>query len=194
MKTIATFFISFALILLSACGGGGSTTSSTTPQPTYASELSYQNPDAAGFRFITNTAASSKKHLVLDLVGPSGTQTKGLAFFLSADTSKVTWTHPAGTSGTYISPGNVFPLGTSPQLLKHKVTGNQLQVGIFQKSGDATTLDDAAILSIALDLKGAAVSKGNVLFAPQSGKQALLLQADGTLTPITLSVGSLSAK
>jgi len=193
MKTITIFPGVFLLNILFACGGGGGGSGNSSPGPASpASTLSYQNPGPTGFRLVKN-ATSSNTHLVLDLIGPTGTQAKGVAFFLAADDTKVNWGHPSGVSGTYITPGDVFPLGNTPQLLKDKVEGGQLQVGLFQKGGTATTLGDAPILSLALDLKGAAVT-GAVRFGPQSGKQAVLLNADGTLSDITLSVGVLSAQ
>jgi len=131
---------------------------------------------------------------VLELMGPSGTQGKGVAFFLTADTTKVNWVHPTGATGSHVAAGTVFPLGNAPKLSVDKVTGNQLQVGLFQKGGTATTLGSAPILSLALDLKSATIAKGTVSLASQSGKQAVLLAADGTLSPITISIGSLNAQ
>lgn len=198
MKNIHLFAGISSLLLLGACGGGGS--DSTTPPPpppppppSYATALAYQDPAGTGFRLV-RSAASTDTRLVLELLGPSGTQGKGVAFFLSADTTKVNWVHPSGITGSHVAAGTVFPVGSAPRLSADKVTGNQLQVGLFQKGGSATTLGSAPILSLALDLKGATIAKGPVNFASQSGKQAVLLAADGSLTPISLSVGTLSAQ
>jgi hypothetical protein len=198
MKKTLSFFGILSLALLSACGGGGggSTASSgTTPPPPPASALSYQDPAATGFRFVKNTSASTGTHLVLDLIGPSGTPAKGVAFFMMADTSKVTWVHPtpSDTSGSHIAAGTVFPLGSGAKLLADKVNGNQLQVGIFQKGGSATTIGTTPILSLALNLNSSA-AKGTVSFGPASGKQAKQMNADGTLSDITINVGTLSAQ
>jgi len=106
----------------------------------------------------------------------------------------VNWVHPSGATGSHVAPGTVFPLGNAPKLSVDKVTGNQLQVGLFQKGGSATTLGGTPILSLALDLKGTTIAKGAVNLASQSGKQAVLLAADGSLTPISISVGTLSAQ
>jgi hypothetical protein len=198
MKTITCILGTLSLVLLSACGGGGGATPTPTPTPTpdpvtYATTLAYQDPAASGFRLVKN-ASSTNTRLVLDLVGPSGTQAKGVAFFLATDAAKVTWVHPTNIAGSHVVAGTVFPLGTSPQLLKDKVQGGQLQVGLFQKGGTATTLGSAALLTLALDLNGAAVAKGAVDLGPQSGKQAVVLNADGTQSTITISVGTLSAQ
>jgi hypothetical protein len=182
------------LVLLAACSGGGGGNVSNTAQPAFASALSYQNPGATGFRLVKNTSNSSNTYLELDLIGPSGTQAKGVAFFLEADNAMVTWVHPTGASTTFTVPGNVFPTGSSPQMLMDKVVGSQLQVGIFQKGGSATMLGDAPILSLALELKGTAVPKGTVGFGSPSGKQAVLLNTDASLSNITLNVGTLSAQ
>jgi len=174
-----------ALTLLTACGGSGGSTATT------AGALSYQDPAGTGFRLVRNTA-STDKHLVLDLLGPSGTQGKGIAFFLQADDAKVSWVHPAGVGSGHVAGGIVFPLGTAPQFAADKVQSGMLQVGCFQKGGTAATLGSAAILSVALDLKDN-VAKGAVSLAP-GAKQAVLLAQDGSLTPISLSMGTLNAQ
>jgi len=195
MKTSVSVLGLLSLALLTACGGGSAPSGTITPPPTPASSLSYQDPTAAGFRLVKNTTTSTSTRLVLDLIGPSSTTTaKGVAFFLTTDTSKVTWVHPSGSSGSCIAVGTVFPLGSAPKLLADKVNGNQLQVGIFQKGTTATTLGNAPILSLALDLKGAAVPKGTVSLSPASANPAKVLNADGTLSDITINVGTLSAQ
>jgi len=193
MKTITTLFYAASILTLTACGGGGGGTPPPPPPTTYATALAYQNPAGSGYRLVQNAGASTATHLVLDLVGPSGTQGKGVAIFLSADGAKVSWVHPSGASGHLLA-GGVFPLGTAPQLLKDKVEGGLLQAGVFQKGGSATTLGAAPLLSLALDLKGSTVAQGAVSLAPQSGKQAVLLAADDSLTPITINVGTLNAQ
>jgi len=184
--TIKTTFCFLVLALLSACGGG-----STAPHAP-ASSLSYQDPTATGYRLLRN-AASTPTHLVLDLVGPSGATAKGVALFLEADPARATWVHPTGATGTVVAPGAVFPLGAAPQMLKDRVEGGVLQVGLFQKGGAATVLGSAPILTLALDLKASA-SVGTVLLSVPTGKQPQVLNADGTLTSLTISLGTLSAQ
>ena len=191
MKT--TLLGTVILLSLVACGGGNNITVGGDPQTPSATSLAYQDPAPTGFRLV-RSAASSGAHLVLDLKGPAGTQGKGVAFFLKADAAKVTWVHPTGVAGTCVAPGSVFPLGTAPQLLKDRVASGSLQLGLFQKGGTATTLADAPILSLALDLSSASVATGAVSLGLESGKQAVLLGADGSLSPISISVGSLSAQ
>ena len=191
MKSSSIIFSVLSLALLSACGGGGD---KPVDPASYATTLSYQNPDSTGFRLVKNATASTATRLVLDLVGPSGTQAKGVAFFLVTDGAKAAWVHPTGAAGSCVAPGSVFPLGTAPQLKADKVEGAQVQVGLFQKGGSATTLTDAPLLSLGLNLKGATVAKGAVSLGLASGKQAVVLNADGTLSSITVSVGALSAQ
>ena len=193
MNIKTTLFGTILLASLAACGGGGDITVGGDPKAPPATALAYQDPAATGFRLV-RSATSSGTHLVLDLKGPAGTQGKGVAFFLKADAAKVTWVHPTGAAGTCVAPGTVFPLGTAPQLFKDKVASGSLQVGLFQKGGTATTLADAPILSLALDLSSSAVPAGAVSLGLESGKQAVLLGADGSLSPITIAVGSLSAQ
>lgn len=175
-----------SLALLSACGGGGGGPAG----PSAASALSYANPTATtGYRLVQN-AATTPTHLVLDLVGPAGTQTKGVAVFLAVDTTRATWS-PAG--GPYVSAGSVIPLGAAPQMLAAKVQLGALQVGLFQKGGAATTLTSAPIFTVALDLASGATT-GAVTLVPQTGRTCQSLGADGTLAPITVNVGTLAAR
>jgi len=183
-----------SLLLLAACGGGGGETSGSGPDTSnYAKALVYQDPAATGFRLVRDSS-SSDTHLVLKLLGPSGTLCKGVAFFVSTDASKVNWVHPTGAAGSHVSPGSVIALGTSPQFLTDKATGGVLQVALFQKGGSAATLGTAPLLSLALDLKGTTLPKGSVSLSLTSGKQAVMLAADGTLQPIAISLGSLDAQ
>jgi hypothetical protein len=193
MNAFAPFLSVLALTLLCGCGGSGSGDAGPA-QPSAATGLAYQDPAATGFRLVKNAGASTATRLVLDLVGPSGTQTKGVAFFLTADATKVTWVNPTGAAGTVVAPGAVLPLGSAPQLAADRVAGGQLQVGLFQKAGAATTLGDAPLLSLALELNGTGVAKGPVDLAPSSGKAAVLLNPDDSLGPLAVGVGSLSAQ
>jgi hypothetical protein len=194
MRYAASLLAVLSLSILGGCGGGGSSSSQST-QPTTATSLSYQNPTATtGFSLVQDIAASTSTHLVLDLIGPSGTQTLGIALFLSVDTTKAVWSFPTAGAGAYVAPGSVIPLGSSPRMLASKVQNGALQVGLFQKGGAATTLGTAPILSVALDLNGSAVPKGTVELSPQSGKASVSVNANGTQSPITINVGTLTAQ
>ncbi len=193
MNAIAPLLSVLALTLLCGCGGAGGS-SGAPAQPSAASGLAYEDPAATGFRLVKNAGASTATHLVLDLVGPSGTLTKGVALFLTADAGKVIWVHPTGATGTVVAPGAVLPLGAAPHLAADKVVGGQLQVGLFQKAAAATTLGDAPLLSVALELNGAGVAKGPVDLALSCGKRAVLLNPDDSLVTLAVGLGSLCAQ
>ena len=152
MKYAASFLSVLSLTVLVGCGGGGSSSGSAANATT---SLTYQNPTTTDFRLVQNVT-STPTHLILDLVGPSGTQTKGVALFLSVDTTKAVWSFPTAAAGAYVAPGSVIPLGTAPQMLASKVQSGILQVGIFQKGGTATTLGTTPILSVAMSKPTAA--------------------------------------
>ena len=182
-----------ALLLLCGCGGGASAPSgSSAPAAAYATVLTYTNPPPGGYTLQAEPASNGTAHLVLDLVGPSGTVAQGVSFFLTADPAKVTWSQ----SGTgYAVPGAVFSLGAAPQAFVTQVSAGALQVGIYQKSGVAT-YGSAPLVTLALDLKPGAVSPGStVALAPTAGQQAVFVDQNGAveLFPEAIAVGALVA-
>lgn len=190
MKRATTVLL---LALMAACGGGGSSGGSSA-SPT-ATSLSYQPPTATTGYSLVQDPASTATHLVLDLVGPAGTQTRGVALFLAVDASKATW-----SGGPYVTAGTVLPLGTGTPLLAAKVQQGALQAGIFQQNPTPTTLAaapgstySAPILTVALDLVTGATA-GTVTLVPQAGKTGVTLNGDGTTSPLVLNVGTLTAK
>ena len=184
-----------ALASLVACSGGGSG-STTTPPPakTIADRLDYTNPSGGTYTLMKNTTLSTSTHLVLDLMGPVGTQGTGVGFYLSADTTKLTWSKPAG-SESILARNGVFDLGTAPQLATAKTSGDQLQVGFYQKgtTKPAVTFTATSVLaSVALDLKSnVSVGAGGNLTAI-AGK-AVLTQGSGAPVNITITPGIVTA-
>lgn len=183
------------LMGLVACsgGGGGITTPPPPPPKTIADRLDYTNPTSGTYTLVKD-ASSTSSHLVLNLMGPAGTSTTGVGFYLSADTSKVTWVKPA-SSDALLARNVIFDLGTTPQLAVAKASGNQLQVAYYQKgtSKPAVTLTATSILaSVALDLKANVPVGTAVTLSALLGK-AVLSNGSAAPTPITISGGSLVA-
>lgn len=179
-----------ALATIGACSGGSSNPPNNPPAT--ATRLDYTDPTSGTYRLVKG-ATSTPAHLVLDLMGPAGTLATGVGFILSADSSKVAWSNPASTD-TILAHNSLFDLGTAPQLAVAKSSGNQLQVGFYQKgtTKPVVTLTAASILaSVAVDLKPN-VPLGAVTFSAISGKAVLI---NGTATPaaIVISSGTLTA-
>lgn len=192
MKTLKLCMFGLVLACFFACGGGGGGGGGETSPLPKASQLVYTDPVGSDYRLVKN-ASSGTTTLVLDLYGPTGTSAQGVAFFLTVDTTKVDWANAGGADGTYSNPGTTFDLGTAPQLYKDKVTGKNLQVGLFQKTGSVTFDADHPIVSVALSLCSGA-TQGGVSFSATQGKQAIALNPDGTAANITIALGTITAQ
>ncbi|MBK8791817.1 MAG: hypothetical protein IPN59_01470 [Holophaga sp.] len=176
--------------LLFSCGGGAAP-APPAPPPTYATQLTYAEPLATGWRFVkyagTGTTADP---LILELRGPATPRIKGIAFMVDLGTaSKVAWASLA--PGTFIAASPNLTLGSEPRLLMDKLIADEMQVGIFQKTGDADP--SLGVVRLALTLK-AGQARGEVTLF-QNGSKAAVLSADGsTLTPLNLALGALKAE
>ena len=185
-----------ALLLLCGCGGGASAPSGpSAPAATYATVLTYTNPPLGGYSLQAEPASNGTAHLVLDLVGPAGTASQGVSFFLTANPAMVSWSQGSGSA--YATPGSVFNLGAAPQAFITQVSASgNLQVGLFQKSGTAT-YGSAPLVSVALDLLPGAVVPGAVVgLAPTSGQFAVYVDNSGAVQPFPapIAVGTLMAR
>jgi len=171
-----------------ACGGGSS--SPTSSAPSVGQSLVYSNPSGtAGYRLVRD-AASTPTHLILGVVGPSGTQIQGIVASFSADTSRAVWSSPGGTD-PHMAAGSTLSLGSGTPLLKSTLTGAALEAAVFQKGAVApATLGSGPVFSVALDLVAGAPA-GKVGLASPS---AQILDATGTTRTITLALGTLSAE
>jgi len=178
------------LACLIGCGGGSSSsTGSTSTAASSAQALAYTAPTSTGYRLVRN-ASSTSTHLVLDLVGPSGTQIQGGLFTFSADSTKATWGNPGG-SDTYVLEGSALSLGTGIKLLKSQMSGQTLTAAIYQKgSTAAATLGSAPVLSVALDLKSGA-SVGSLSL---TCTYAQTLDASGTKNVTVVAAGTAVAQ
>ncbi|MBL0210310.1 MAG: hypothetical protein IPQ13_05280 [Holophagaceae bacterium] len=177
------------LSLASACsGGGGGATTPPPPPKTIADTLTYTDPSGAGFRLVRNASLSTSSKLVLDLTGPAGNG-HGVAFIVSADQSKVTWSNPPSSST--LAANLAFNLGSGTQAFIGKSSGDQLQGAAFQKPGTAAVNMAQPLMRISLDLKSSIPVNTSVPLSFTSGNQ---LPASGGPGSITVAVGTLLAQ
>lgn len=189
-------FSGLSLMGFLACsgGGGGGSTPPPPPPKTIADRLDYTNPTSGTYTLVKDATLSTSTHLVLNLMGPVGTQGTGVGFYLSADSSKVTWSKPSG-SDAILAHNGAFDLGTTPQFAVAKNSGDQLQVGFYQKGATkpAVTFTASTVLaSVALDLKSNVTvgSGGNLIAIPN---KAVLNQGSGAPVPIAITPGTVTA-
>ena len=183
---------SFAVTVTNSAGTVTSSAATLTVTPV-ATALAYTDPTTGTYQLKKNTTLSTATHLVLELVGPATTGC-GVSATFSADTTKVTWVNVSGAdpANTFVANGTAFTLGGAPHILKGKVTGNVLQAAVAQKGIGSPVALNAPLLRIALDLK-ASLPTGTVTFSADAAK-CQVLDAAGTLTTITVTVGTLAAQ
>jgi hypothetical protein len=187
---------SHALVVSVLAGLALTGCSSSTSSP---SILSYTDPPASGWRLVKDSA-STPTRLVLDLVGPSGTSTRGVGFNIQAPAG-VRWSTfanglPAEDTGVFelknSSPDPTLPLTAEDPILFDGgvMDGNVLTVGIFQKDRRYTAKDAGApLLRIALELIPTSVT-GPI---PLTVKKAKILPGDiGAYTDSELDIATKS--
>lgn len=180
------------LTLVLACGGGGGSTP-PPPAPTAAAALAYTDPTSGTWQLKKNTTLSTATHLVLELVGPAASTGTGVAATFSADTTKVTWANVVtGDPVPLVQNGTAFALGTLPQILKGKATGNVLQAAAAQKGTSSPVALNVPVLRIALDLK-ASQPVGAITFTAD-GTNCQVIDGSGNISAISISVGTLTAQ
>jgi hypothetical protein len=191
MRTTHILLAGLLLGTFIACGGGGGGNPVPPAPPVYATRLTYAEPTTTGWRFTkvagTGTAADP---LILELRGPSQPRVKGVAFFLDLGTApKVAWANLG--PNTCIAASTNLNLGAEPRLLKDKLTGTELQAGLFQKTGDA----DPSLGVVSLGLKLNASQGPGPVVITQNANKAVVLNADGsTQTPLPIVIGTLQAE
>jgi hypothetical protein len=154
--------LAFAFTATLAACGGDSGDSAPPPPPPVAPKvapttLSYTDPTSSGWRLVKD-AASTPTRLVLDLVGPAGTQTRGVGFNLKRGMGLAFTTF---ANGGYAADTGVFQLkGTNTNFESYAGTdadpvlfvsaplksGDVLSTGIFQKDRTNVPKDSAAPL------------------------------------------------
>jgi hypothetical protein len=142
-------------------------------------------------------ASSAGSHLILDLLGPSLGTAMGASITLSADTTRVTWVDvPAGgTTTALMKNGTQFNLGAGLPIQKAKATGNVLQATVAQKNPSPAVSLNGTLLQVALDLKsGLGLTPGTVITLSADGTKCQILDGAGVISPITVTVGALTAQ
>jgi len=184
------FAVGCMLGLALACGGGG-TPAPPSPPATHARRLSYVDPPGTAWRFVkVSGTGTSADPLILELRGPSLPRVKGAAFFLDLGTApKIAWV-TMGPSAYAVATGTL-DLGADPKLFRDRLTANELQVGIFQKAGDADP--SQGVVRVALRLNSDQ-SLGEVPITQEPAKAAVLSGDGITLTPQTILLGTLRAE
>jgi len=189
-------FATLSLAALFACGGGGG--SSTPAPPATATSLAYTDPvtGTGTYRLVKN-ASSSGAHLILDLLGPSSGTAMGASITLSTDVTRVTWVDvPAGgTTTTLMKNGTQFNLGAGLPIQKAKATGNVLQATVAQKNPSPAVPLNGTLLQVALDLKsGLGLTPGTAITLSADSTKCQILDGAGIISPITMTVGTLTAQ
>lgn len=173
--------------LCAACGGGGASSpqapgATQSPGATLvATGLSYADPGGTGWRLVKD-AGSTPERLLLNLVGPAGLKTRGVAFNLKAPpTVRFGAFHKVLGDGVHTTDfpikdlGVYYLLNTTPGLgwypytpgIRHPLEptfcaggvkpGNVLTVGIFQKDRREPAKESSRpLLQIALEFDAAA--------------------------------------
>ena len=197
MTPMKTILSAAALLLLSGflgCGSGGG--GSTPPVTPAATGLAYTDPATGTYRLVKN-ASSTGAHLVFDLVGPATGMASGVAITLSADATRVTWVDvPAGgTTAVLMQNGTQFSLGSGTPIQKAKATAGVLQVTVAQKAPTAAASLNGPLLRVALDFKpGTGLAQGSVITLSADAAKCQVLDGTGTIAPITIALGTLTAQ
>lgn len=189
-KRLQNLGLATSLLALAACGG-----SKTSPPPAKAAGMAYVDPAGSGWRLVRNPA-STDTHLVLDLMAPAATTGLGAGLVLSLDAGKAQWSKVAAGDADFAH-NLAFDLGAdaATRLSRGVLKGADLQVGVFQKGLANPVAYGGALLSVAIDFKGAGTLDPGTAIALSVGR-AQHLAAGGVqvdLSPL-LAIGSLTAK
>jgi len=140
------------LLAALACGGGGGSSApprSTTP----ASQLAYQQSLAASnstwrLEQDADPAGSTGKHLLLDLLAPTGTTGQGFTVVLSTDPGNAVWSKVDGTNYA------VQSLFASPlvSIVSLSKSGADLRIVFGQTPGAPVPYGTGPVVQVALDL------------------------------------------
>lgn len=172
-------------LLLAGCSSG------VTIYP--VTGLDYVDPAGTGWRLVKD-ASSTDTRLVLNLVGPAGTMTRGVGFNLQASpTVKFgTFTNrlPIRDLGVYDLLSAANDPGEPVALVGGVKPGHLLTVGVFQKGREKPAKDSGtALCQIALELDPAAGALVGDPISLSITKAKVIPQDIGTVTDGPLTLG-----
>lgn len=207
-RTLSLSLTGLVLPLALACSGSSSPSPGASSTP--AKSLSYSDPSGTGWRLVKDPSSTGTR-IVLDLVGPTGTKTRGVGFNLQA-APKMKF--GVFANGLPVNDTGVYKLlsaaadPTEPIALIGGVkTGNLLSVGIYQKDRAQPAQDSGSPLcQVAVVLDPAqGVSAGEALQLQVVKAKAIpedigavsddlwTLDKKMRMADITVATGSLSA-
>jgi len=156
-RLLTLAFSGIVLATLTGCGGSSYPTYTAPPGPVAASGLTYTDPAAGGWRLVKD-ASSTSTRLVLDLVGPAGTMTRGVGFNIKAPAGLRFDTFSDGMGIHDLGAYNLVSAAANPgepvALTSALLPGNVLTVGIYQKGREQPAIDSGAapLCQVALKL------------------------------------------
>ena len=184
----------YTLTVSNTAGASGSSTATVTVNaPTQS--LSYVDPTTGTYRLIKNTSLSTSTHLVLDLVSTDSQSVSGIGFNIAVDNSKVSWVKVVSSDSTLVQNGNIFNLGSSPQILYAKAiagsSSSVLSAALALKGSNGVAVNGAGgvLARIAVDPLTTAVA--GVVSLTLSKAQAKV-QGVSNPTNITITAGTLT--
>ena len=210
-RLLTLAFSGIVLSALTGCGGSSSGTSAAPAAPVAASGLTYSDPAGSGWRLVKD-ASSTSTRLVLNLIGPAGTMTRGVGFNLKAPAGMVFDTFASGLGINDLGAYNLVSAAANPgepvAITAALLPGNILTAGIFQKDRAQPAIDSGAapLCQVALKLDTTAGLHAGDALSLSVPKARVIPEDIGTLTDtmlvlskkarlqdITISVGASAA-
>jgi len=179
----------YHVVATSVADTSKSATATVTVTSNIAVALGYTNPTTGTYRLMKNDTLSTATHLVFDVEGFSAPSGAGIAFTFTVDTTRATWSKVTGGDVEFVANGAVLTLGADPKALKGKVATATLTGVVGQKGTGASLTLNGALARVAVDLVTGAPIGTAALTAPK----AQILEANGTITDVTITMGTLTA-
>ena len=191
MKTLTSALRTLGVLMALAIAAISCSSSSNGSSVTKAKAFAYTDPTSTTDWRLVRDSSSTDTHLVLNLVGPTGSSAKGAGVTLLADATKAKWS-VIGTDGQAVQ--NVaFNLGSGTPLVRGMVSGDALLAGVFQKGGNPVTTS-SPVIRVALDLNTQGnIASGTAIPISVAANSAKIVDASGATADINLAVGQLLA-